>query len=382
MNRGSFHLISTLLAVAATLGTSSLQGQSETAVPPGLKKAEPIACAGNNDLVVRGRFIKTAGNGIVVQGNCDIAIVDSHIVAGGVAVLVQGNGGVVLTNSYVEGGQAALVAEGSGEIRYRQTTLRGATRTGGLGEISGDDGAVHESGGTAGILGKVRVGLGGIQVQDGDNTVSIGPGGIVVDDGTDTVSVRPGSEGLRIETDDATVILDADMTLEGDLLRLGLGASVEVSGGWRAASHSSYRTSDTDRLLLELGATEDNGQLRLGLAGDVLFDLDSAAIRPPGATELRKLAHILRQRAAGEVRVVGHTDSLGTDDHNLKLSQARAVAVMRWLNGEEGIPTQLMVGQGMGSKKPVAYNTLPDGSDNPAGRAKNRRVEIFFATQR
>ncbi len=375
MNRNRLHLIPVLLAVAATLGAPSLQGQ----VPQGLRRAEPITCASNNDLVVRGRFIETEGNGIVVEGNCEIVVADSHIVAGGVAVLVQGNGEAMLSNSYVEGRQAALVAAGNGEIRYNDTTLRGATRTGGQGAIVGDDGASHGSGGAAGIPGQVRIGLGGIQVQEGNDTVSIGAGGIVADDGTDTVSVRPGPEGVRIETDDGTVILDAGVTVDGGLLRLG--TSIEVSGDWRIAGHSSYLTSDTDRLLLELGANDEGGQLRLGLGGDVLFDLDSVAIRPPGATELRKLAHVLRQRAAGEIRLVGHTDSLGSADHNLKLSQARAVSVMRWLNNEEGVPAQLMVGEGLGAQQPVAHNTLPDGSDNPAGRAQNRRVEIFFTTR-
>ena len=73
-------------------------------------------------------------------------------------------------------------------------------------------------------------------------------------------------------------------------------------------------------------------------------------------------------------------DSVGDDTYNPKLSEARAIAVMRWLNVNEGIPLELMRGQGMGAKKPIVHNTHPDGSDDPAGRAKNRRVEIRFST--
>jgi outer membrane protein OmpA-like peptidoglycan-associated protein len=86
-------------------------------------------------------------------------------------------------------------------------------------------------------------------------------------------------------------------------------------------------------------------------------------------------------RSAGEIYVIGHTDSMGDDQYNQKLSEARAISVMRWLNETEDIPLALMKGRGMGSKKPITYNTMPDGSDNPEGRAKNRRVEIRFASQ-
>ena len=82
-----------------------------------------------------------------------------------------------------------------------------------------------------------------------------------------------------------------------------------------------------------------------------------------------------------DIFVVGHTDSVGDNAYNQKLSERRAVSVMHWLNTHESIPAHLMKGQGMGAKKPIAYNTMPDGSDNPEGRAKNRRVEIRFASR-
>jgi outer membrane protein OmpA-like peptidoglycan-associated protein len=385
MSRKSFRRIPILFVAAATLGISSLPARSQTAAPSGLQKANPIVCSGNDRVVLRGRSIETPGNGVVLQGNCTVEIVDSHIAAGAVAVLAQGNGRAVVAGSYVEGGSAALVAQGNSRIRYRESTLRGATRTAGQGDVTGDDGAVHTGGSgagdVAGILDQVRIGAGGIRIGDDQSAVSIGAGGVVVDDGTDTVSVWPGPDGVRVEAGDVAMVVDGDVTVDGDLLRLSVGGSVEIAGDWRDAGPSSYGAADTDRLLIELGAREESGQLHLGLAGDVLFDVDSSAIRPAGAAELRKLAHVLRQRAAGEVRLVGHTDSLGTDEHNLELSQARAAAVMSWLNREAGIPAQLMVGQGMGSTQPIAYNTQPDGSDNPAGRARNRRVEILFASR-
>lgn len=379
MTRRHFHLTASLLLLAATLGSPALHGQ-----PPGLQRAEPMVCDGNDDLIVRGRFIETAGNGIEVRGDCDLEVVDSHIVAGGVGILVDGDGDAIVKDSHVEGGRAALLAGGDGEIRYYGTTLRGGVRTEGHGEIAGDDGTVREGdGGTAadlsGLLGgtSVRIGAGGVAVREGSETVSIRPDGVGIDGGGDVVSVRPTRNGVAVDTEDASVVVD------GDAVRLRTDDTVtEVSTRWRTAGASAYRASDTDRLLVELGATEVDGGLRLGLAGDVLFGFDSASLRPEATAILAKVAHVLRQRAASEIRVVGHTDSIGSAEYNRKLSEARAVAVMRWLHAEEGIPAQLMVGRGMGSEKPVAYNTLPDGSDNPEGRAKNRRVEIFFATSR
>ena len=393
MNANRFHRI--LFAISFVFVTCSLQGESlqpQTEVPPGLKKAGPIVCSGHDDIVLRGRLIRTHGNGVEVRGQCDVQIVGSHIVAGGVAVLVQGHGDVTITDSYVEGRQASLSAFGYGKIHYRETTLRGSTKTAGRGRIVNDGGeVVYEGGGVSlgDVLGDVRRSLpdigirgGNIEVRDGNDTVRIGAGGVEVSDERDTVSMRSDSDGLHLDTGDVSLVLDADVSIEDGVLQLRVGGSAKISGDWRDSGHSSYRASDTDRLLHELGATRERGELHLTLGGDILFEVDSTTILSQGVSELRKLAHVLRERSAGEIRLVGHTDSLGSDDHNIKLSQARAGAVMRWLHREEGIPAQLMVGQGMGSAKPTAYNTMPDGSDHPEGRARNRRVEVYFAAER
>ncbi|MEE8277418.1 MAG: OmpA family protein, partial [Thermoanaerobaculia bacterium] len=66
------------------------------------------------------------------------------------------------------------------------------------------------------------------------------------------------------------------------------------------------------------------------------------------------MVQVIRDRAVGQVTVIGHTDSIGRDTRYEPLSVARSVAVMRWLILYLGIPTSVMVGRGMGSKKPVA----------------------------
>lgn len=178
----------------------------------------------------------------------------------------------------------------------------------------------------------------------------------------------------------ATVTHDEGrVVVEGGYVRIESPEGVtEVTDDWR--SGTSVRFTDTDALLTELGAVQGDDYIRLRLAGDVLFDLGSAVINQAAAEVLAQVAQVIRDRTMGEVLVVGHTDSLGDDASNQRLSEARAVAVIRWLQDEAGIPAALLVGRGMGERQPVAHNTTPDGRDDPAGRARNRRVELFVGT--
>jgi outer membrane protein OmpA-like peptidoglycan-associated protein len=72
----------------------------------------------------------------------------------------------------------------------------------------------------------------------------------------------------------------------------------------------------------------------------------------------------------------GHTDGKGQADYNQKLSERRAKSVMEWLAKQGGVPASQMAARGFGMAKPIAPNTKKDGSDDPDGRQKNRRVEI------
>jgi outer membrane protein OmpA-like peptidoglycan-associated protein len=166
----------------------------------------------------------------------------------------------------------------------------------------------------------------------------------------------------------------------GDFVRVRTpGQQVDVSGDWR--KRVTVNRDGGDRLLVELGAREAEGSIRLALGGDILFDTNSSAVRPVAADTLGKIAQVIRDRSRGEVYLIGHTDSVGTDAYNQKLSEDRAAAVIAWLSVNEGIPASIMLGRGMGESQPVTHNTLPNGSDNPQGRAQNRRVEMFLATR-
>lgn len=116
---------------------------------------------------------------------------------------------------------------------------------------------------------------------------------------------------------------------------------------------------------------------RLTVQNDVLFDFDKAELRPDAARALERVAALIRDRRPRAVRIVGHTDSIGTEAYNQDLSERRARAVQRWLAAEGGGGLPPMQVEGRGESEPVAPNTI-DGRDNPEGRQKNRRVEIFL----
>ena len=99
---------------------------------------------------------------------------------------------------------------------------------------------------------------------------------------------------------------------------------------------------------------------------------------PPAAA--RKLDEMLKQPVAqsgGCIVVRGHTDSRGSDVQNLNMSQKRAEQVADFLT-DRGVPRERIRVVALGERRQVAPNALPDGSDYPEGRAKNRRVEVAF----
>lgn len=126
--------------------------------------------------------------------------------------------------------------------------------------------------------------------------------------------------------------------------------------------------------------SETGTELRIQLAADVLFEFDKADVRPAAESALAEAAAIIRERAAGEVRIEGHTDSKGTAVYNQRLSERRAESVRQWLTGR-GLSRVTMRVRGLGATRPVAPNTKPGGADDPEGRARNRRVEVVITTR-
>lgn len=114
------------------------------------------------------------------------------------------------------------------------------------------------------------------------------------------------------------------------------------------------------------------------LDADILFDFDKATLRPDAEAQLGKTADLIRQGGAGAIAIDGFTDAKGSDAYNLDLSRRRAETVADWMRRQVGVRQRTFTVTGKGEAEPVAPNTQPDGSDDPAGRAKNRRVQIVI----
>jgi outer membrane protein OmpA-like peptidoglycan-associated protein len=134
---------------------------------------------------------------------------------------------------------------------------------------------------------------------------------------------------------------------------------------------------DLERARQEFQAQQSGRSLSMNLSGDVLFDYDKAALKPAAEEALKKVAVVLSQFPESKVTVEGYTDSKGTKSVNMQLSRERAQAVKDWLVKNGGVATANIAAKGFGEQYPVATNTNADGTDNPIGRALNRRVSII-----
>nr|PZN61846.1 MAG: hypothetical protein DIU62_12980 [Pseudomonadota bacterium] len=118
------------------------------------------------------------------------------------------------------------------------------------------------------------------------------------------------------------------------------------------------------------GDTVDSTGCSLTMRLEVHFDTNSATIKPESYPELDRMITFLLQTVPSATGVIeGHTDSSGSDEYNLRLSQRRAEAVMKYLV-DGGVPASRLRAQGFGESQPVADNSTPEG------RAQNRRVVL------
>lgn len=123
-------------------------------------------------------------------------------------------------------------------------------------------------------------------------------------------------------------------------------------------------------------STQTDFGTRVELAADTLFDFDKAMLTPAAETNLRRTADLVRAGGSGEVTVTGYTDAKGDDAYNLDLSRRRAEAVIAWFRSQAGLAARHYTAIGKGAADPVAPNETAAGADDPAGRAKNRRVVV------
>jgi outer membrane protein OmpA-like peptidoglycan-associated protein len=130
-----------------------------------------------------------------------------------------------------------------------------------------------------------------------------------------------------------------------------------------------------------LSVRQDEKSVRVSMTGDVLFDFDKADIEPAAEPVLSDIARLIASIPIGTIIVEGHTDSKGATQYNKDLSLRRAKAVANWLATHGADKGRLSV-KALGDTRPIAPNTLDNGTDNPDGRALNRRVEFVLPRQR
>lgn len=202
-----------------------------------------------------------------------------------------------------------------------------------------------------------------IAIAGNDNTVAFVPSGRGPDP---IVSVSgSGSHAWRVERLGASPTSGVEVTSKGIAVPGGAGAVVT-------------EMPSVPQLMQDLGARQTDQGTLVSLSNDVLFDFNSDAIRPDAKDRLIKPSQLIMQTHPPALKIIGNTDSVGTDQYNMDLSRRRARSVERWLAGEGHVALANVQVEGHGFHEPVAPNTKPDGSDNPEGRQKNRRVDVLI----
>jgi outer membrane protein OmpA-like peptidoglycan-associated protein len=123
---------------------------------------------------------------------------------------------------------------------------------------------------------------------------------------------------------------------------------------------------------------ESARRVRVTLAADVLFAFDRAALSPGAQRRLGDVARRIRAARPQQVDIDGHTDAEGSERSNDRLSRRRAESVADALRDLLGPAAPTLASAGHGERDPVAPDERRDGSDDPRGRARNRRVTVSF----
>lgn len=149
----------------------------------------------------------------------------------------------------------------------------------------------------------------------------------------------------------------------------------QLTAEQEARAAADKRAADSQAALAKLAAVKDEARgMVITLSGSVLFASNRATLLPDARNRLGLVADVLLTNKERNLTVEGHTDSQGSVDHNLGLSQRRADAVRSYLV-ERGYQGDLIIAHGLGEGTPVADNSSAEG------RANNRRVEIVVARE-
>jgi outer membrane protein OmpA-like peptidoglycan-associated protein len=181
----------------------------------------------------------------------------------------------------------------------------------------------------------------------------------------EALSERLQADKARLEEESATLRRDRD------------ALEIEKIEQQRLAEKLQYEKDEvTGRLrsaLSHVAETTDSARGYVVNLPDILFDVNEATLKPDARLRLAKLAGILLILPDQHVQIEGHTDSTGSVDHNLTLSQHRANAVLSLLTGQ-GLERTRLEAIGFGMERPMADNATSEG------RRRNRRVELVISS--
>lgn len=139
-------------------------------------------------------------------------------------------------------------------------------------------------------------------------------------------------------------------------------------------------TTNVKKIETELKAEKVHEGIRINVPETILFDFDKYNVRAQAKPTLAKINLLLRHYKNAQIFINGHTDNQGEDTYNLELSKKRSAAIKYYFINVFKVQNTRMQTKGYGKNKPIAPNNNPDGSDNPIGREKNRRVELIIKT--
>jgi len=164
---------------------------------------------------------------------------------------------------------------------------------------------------------------------------------------------------------------------KGTLIGAGIGAAL---GGVAGGSIGRYMDNQEAALRQQFAASDavnvqrNADLLAVTFKSDVLFDVNSATLKPGAYTEINRVAKVLIEYPQTTIQIAGHTDSSGSETYNQTLSERRAMSVQNALSGQ-GVDASRMQVIGYGEGQPIADNSTE------AGRQLNRRVVVTIAPQ-
>ena len=302
----------------------------------------------------------TSQPGVTVRpARCDASgsLVSGSTVLGGDGSMSTSSGATSVTNNgdgsgTYSDGKVSIVNNGDGSGTYSDGKVSIVVNGDGSGTYSDDHLSVVVNGDGSGTYTDSATGESIVINGDGSGTYSHGK-----------ISIVNNGDGSGTYSDDkVSIVNDGTGSATVD------GATVSAKPVPKAGKVGTFPSIDAAKPVQSCGTV-------ITLEDSVLFDFGSSGLRSEASTTLSNLATVLKDSKAPKVQVQGHTDSISDDASNQTLSEQRAKAVTEALTSN-GV-TASIESVGYGETKPVAPNENSDGSDNPAGRRLNRRVEVF-----